>query len=241
MVSFRALERHATRPMNVLCVAAHPDDEILGSGGTLRKLRDSGHNIYTCILCAPADARHGRPPEQRLQQVAAEAERIIGVTESMKLEFGNIRFNAVPHIEIVSAIEKAIRTFRPSWVFTHHPGDLNIDHRICYEATMAAVMLPQRLSTDLPPTMIERVYLFEVLSSTDWAPAPMEPFKPNSFFDIRSTFEAKTDALKAFEGAMKPFPHSRSLENVKYLAHMRGAQVGVEYAEAFVLVRDVNL
>jgi LmbE family N-acetylglucosaminyl deacetylase len=226
--------------MNVLCVIAHPDDEILGVGGTLRKLRDRGHNIYSCVLCGPADARHARPSDDKLREVIAKAEGIIGITDSIKYEFGNIRFNTVPHIEMVAAIEKAIVKFQPSWVFTHHPGDLNVDHRVCYEATMAATMLPQRLSTDLPPSMIERVFLFEILSSTDWAPSTMTAFQPNSFFDIRDTFDAKLQALAAFEGAMKPFPHSRSLENVKHLAHLRGGQVGIELAEAFVLVRDLN-
>lgn len=226
--------------MNVLCVVAHPDDECLGIGGTLRKLRNEGHNVYTCVLCGPADARHARPSDEKLREAIAASEGLIGITDSIKYEFGNIRFNTVPHIEMVAAIEKAIVKFRPSWVFTHHPGDLNIDHRICYESAMAAIMLPQRLSTDLPPSMIERVFLFEILSSTDWAPTTMTPFQPNSFFDIHSTFATKLAALEAFEGAMKPFPHSRSLENVKHLAHLRGAQVGIELAEAFVCVRDLN-
>jgi hypothetical protein len=107
---------------------------------------------------------------------------------------------------------------------------------------MAAVMLPQRMSVPgMPPTMIERVYLFEILSSTDWV-SPIEPaFQPNSFFDVRETFPSKVAALDAFDGALKPFPHSRSRENLKHLAHLRGAQIGIELAEAFVLVRDVNL
>jgi LmbE family N-acetylglucosaminyl deacetylase len=225
--------------MNVLFVIAHPDDEILGAGATIRKLRNEGHDVYSCVLCGPADARHGRPSDERLREVIAAAESIVGMSGSMKFEFANIRFNTVPHIEMVAAIEKAIRAYKPSWVFTHHPGDLNIDHRICYEAAMAALMLPQRLSTDLPPSMIERVFLFEILSSTDWAPSLMQPFSPTSFFDVKETFAAKLQALEAFEGAMKPFPHSRSLENVKHLAHLRGAQVGLELAEAFVCVRDL--
>jgi LmbE family N-acetylglucosaminyl deacetylase len=225
--------------MNVLFVVAHPDDEILGAGGTIRKLRNEGHEVYTCVLCGPADARFGRPSDEKLRDVIAKAESIIGISDSMKFEFANIRFNTVPHIEMVAAIEKAIRAYKPSVIFTHHPGDLNIDHRICYETAMAAIMLPQRLSTDLPPAMIERVYLFEILSSTDWAPPTMLSFSPTTFFDVKSTFDTKLAALEAFEGAMKPFPHSRSLENVKHLAHLRGGQVGLELAEAFVCVRDV--
>jgi LmbE family N-acetylglucosaminyl deacetylase len=227
--------------MNILCVAAHPDDELLGCGGTLRKLKNDGHSVYTCILCGTVDARHGRPEPEALKRVSETAEQMVGVDRSLKYTFPNIRFNAVPHLEVVQAIEAAIREFRPTWVFAHHPSDLNIDHRVCYEATMAAIRLPQRLTADMPPTMIRRVFLFEVLSSTDWA-APVErAFQPNSFFDIESTIGVKISALEAFDGALKPFPHPRSSDNVRHLAYLRGAQAGLTLAEAFCLVRDVNL
>ena len=227
--------------MNILCVAAHPDDELLGCGATLRRLKNEGHSIYTCILCGQVNARHGRPEPNTLKRVCEEAERIIGIDESVKYDYPNIQFNTVPHLDMVQSVEKAILRFTPSWVFAHHPGDLNVDHRVCYEATMTAIRLPQRLSQNVPTTMIRRVYLFEVLSATDWA-APLEPpFQPNSFFDAAGTIDAKIQALEAFEGALKPFPHSRSSRNVRNLAHLRGAQAGLESAEAFSLVRDLNI
>jgi LmbE family N-acetylglucosaminyl deacetylase len=172
--------------------------------------------------------------------VAEKASRLVGISESAGYDFKNIEFNTVPHLEMVRAIEAAILRFKPEWIFTHHPGDLNVDHRVCYEATMSAAMLPQRLSSDLAPTMISRLFLFEILSSTDWAPPVGEGFRPNSFFDVSSTFAAKLEALDAFEGALKPFPHSRSRENIRNLAHLRGAQVGFALAEAFSLIRDLN-
>ncbi|HKO02081.1 MAG TPA: PIG-L family deacetylase [Thermoanaerobaculia bacterium] len=223
--------------MNILAVMAHPDDEILGCGATLARLRAEGHHVYTSILCSHADARADRPDD--LKRFASEAAAMIGVEESANYEFANIRFNTVPHIEMVKAIEKAILRFRPEWVFTHHPSDLNIDHRVCYEATVAAVMLPQRLTTDVPPTLIKKVFLCEVLSSTDWAPSSGPAFQPNAFVNVAETFPQKLEALAHFAGAMKPFPHSRSLENVRHLAHLRGAQAGLELAEAFHVIRDV--
>jgi LmbE family N-acetylglucosaminyl deacetylase len=223
--------------MNILAIAAHPDDEILGCGATLARLRQEGHRVFSVILCASADARVDRPHD--LPRYASEAARMIGIEETMTFDFANIRFNTVPHIEMVQAIESAIDHFRPEWVFTLHPSDLNIDHRVCYEAAMAAIMLPQRMSRDMPAAMIRKVFLCEVLSSTDWA-APTElAFQPNAFVDVGSTFERKIAALDHFKGAMKPFPHSRSLENVRHLAHLRGAKAGLELAEAFVVVRDV--
>ena len=226
--------------MNVLAVVAHPDDEILGCGATLRRLFEEGHRVASVVLCADADARTDRPAE--LSRYATEAARMVGIEEIENHRFKNIQFNTVPHIEIVKAIEAAIERYRPEIVFTLHPRDLNIDHRVTYEAAMAAVMLPQRLSKDgMPVTMIRKVYLCEVVSSTDWAASVEPAFVPNAFFDVSRTFEQKLDALRHFEGAMKPFPHSRSVENVRHLAHVRGAQVGIELAEAFMLVRDLTV
>jgi len=236
--NFTVAERRFT--MNILAVVAHPDDEILGCGATLKKLADQGHHIFTCVLCSEADARYKRPALDKFTTVADRAARIVGVTESVGFKFKNIQLNTVPHLEVVKGIESAIVRFKPNWIFTHHPNDLNVDHRVCYEATTAASMLPQRLSSDLDPTMIKRLYLFEILSSTDWAPPIGEAFRPNSFFDVAASFEAKVAALDAFEGALKPFPHSRSRENVRNLANLRGAQAGFALAEAFVLIRDLN-
>ncbi len=226
--------------MNVLAVVAHPDDEILGCGATFKKLADQGHRVVSCVLCSEAEARVDKPSREKLATVGERAARIVGISEWIGLKFPNIRFNTVPHLEMVKAIEDVIRRVQPDWIFTHHPNDMNVDHRVSYEATTAAAMLPQRLSSDLAPTMVRRVYLFEILSSTDWAPPLGEAFRPNSFFDVASTFEAKLKALDAFEGALKPFPHSRSRENVRNLANLRGAQAGFELAEAFTLIRDLN-
>jgi LmbE family N-acetylglucosaminyl deacetylase len=225
--------------MNILAVVAHPDDEILGCGATLARLRAEGHHVYTAVLCANADARANRPAD--LNRFAAEAAAMVGVEESANYDFENIRFNTVAHIDMVKKIEEAIIRFRPDWIFTMHPSDLNIDHRVCHEATMAAIMLPQRGTSDMPVTMIRKVFLCEVLSSTDWALPTVAQFQPNAWFDVEATFEQKLLALAHFEGAMKPFPHSRSLENVKHLAHVRGAQIGVALAEAFMVVRDVTV
>ncbi|MFP5245793.1 MAG: PIG-L deacetylase family protein, partial [Thermoanaerobaculia bacterium] len=212
--------------MNILAVVAHPDDEILGCGATLKKLANQGHRVTACVLCAPADARFNRPDLDRLNRTAAGAAKLAGIDEIIRFEFKNIQFNTVPHIEMVQAIESAILQVRPEWIFTHHPNDLNIDHRVCYETTMAAAALPLRMSSDLPVTQLKRILLFEVLSSTDWAPPFGDAFRPNLFVDVRDTLEDKLRALEAFEGAMKPFPHSRSLENVTNLARLRGAQIG---------------
>jgi N-acetylglucosamine malate deacetylase 1 len=227
--------------MNILAVIAHPDDEIFGCGATFRMLADQGHQVVTCVLSGEADARHARPELARLHQLAMDCARMIGVAGSRRHRFKNIQLNTVPHLDLVKVIEQAIVEFEPEWVFTHHPGDLNIDHRMCWEATMSAVMLPQRMSCDLPVTLIKKVFLFEVPSSTDWAPAPFAAFQPNAYFDATRTIEIKLAALRAFDGALKPHPHARSEENVRALASVRGGAVGIPYAEAFLLTRDLYL
>lgn len=226
--------------MNVLAVVAHPDDELLGCGATLRRLADEGHAVYSCVLGANADARHERPDLARLREVAAETSRMVGIRETVSYDFPNIQFNTVPHLEMVKAIEEVIVRFKPSWIFTHYSGDLNVDHRVTYETTMAAASLPQRLSRGLDPQLIERIYLFEVPSSTDWAWPATGGFTPNAFVAVERTLETKIAALRKFDGALKPAPHARSEATIRALAKVRGAQVNVEAAEAFQLVRHVE-
>lgn len=224
--------------MNILVVAAHPDDELLGCGATLRRLADEGHDVFSVILCSQADARHNRPDLDRLLAVSAETAAMVGIKETMRFEFPNIRFNTVPHLEMVQAVESAVRKYEPSWIFTHHPGDLNIDHRVTHDVTMAAALLPQRMTAGVRP--VERIYVFEVLSSTDWAPSTFDTFRPNAFFDVSRTLDTKVAALEQFEGALKPFPHSRSTVSIRDLARLRGAQVGLPAAEAFFIAREVT-
>lgn len=226
--------------MNVLAVVAHPDDELLGCGATLRRLADEGHDVFSCVLSSNADARHARPDLERLHNVAADSSRMVGIQETMSHTFPNIKLNTVPHLDIVHAIEEAILRFRPSWIFAHYGGDLNIDHRVAYETTMAAASLPQRMSRDIDPHLIERIYLFEILTSTDWAWPSGAGFTPNAFVSVEKTFDRKIEALECFEGALKAPPHARTAANLRALAQVRGAQAGVPLAEAFQLVRHIQ-
>ncbi len=225
-------------PNVYLTVTAHPDDEILGFGASSVKLTQAGHRVVNCILSGQADARQARPTLDVLRENTKIAQQIVGAERPILGNFPNIKFNTVPHLELVQFIENALLDVKPDFVFTHSPSDLNDDHVCTSRACQAATRLPQR-RTDLPP--IQGLYFMEIPSSTDWAfPANTDPFQPNTFVEVgEDAIETKLKALDAYEGVMRKFPHSRSPEVIKGLAAMRGAQSGTHYAESFQAVFQI--
>jgi N-acetylglucosamine malate deacetylase 1 len=228
--------------MKVLVIAAHPDDEVLGVGGTIKKHGMNGDEVFLCILSSHAGARKIKPDQKELTNQIKRASKILGVRDIQQFDFPNIRMNTIPTIELVQAIEAAIIRFKPNIVYTHHGGDLNEDHRIIFSATMAAIRLPERNSQEgLPRTMIKEVLTYEVLSSTEWAaPIPSLAFTPNIFVDITDTIDKKIDALKEYPETLLTPPHPRSIETIHALATLRGSQAGLRYAEAFTLMRGIR-
>lgn len=218
--------------MSTLIVVAHPDDEVLGCGGHAAALARSGHAVHVCILSGSAEARLHRPGIQQLHAQTGESLRILGLPAPIFGSFPNIAFNTVPHLDLVQFIEQAIREYGVTRLFTHHPADLNDDHRHTSHACQAAARLAQRNSS-VPP--LERLAYLEILSSTDWSfPSDLRPFEPNAFFELGDELlTLKLHALAAYEGVMRPFPHSRSEEIIRGLAAYRGGQAGCRYAEAF--------
>lgn len=222
----------------ILSVTAHPDDEILGMGGTAFKLSQNGHRVVNCLLSGEVDARQGRPALSELLSDARKAQQTVGAEEPIFGNFPNIKFNTVPHLELVQYIEEVIVRVRPDYIFTHHPADLNNDHHHVSLACQAASRLSLR-RTGINP--IKGLYFIEILSSTDWAyPSSNNQFTPNTFFEIGiDGLDAKLEALNNYRGVMRDFPHSRSAEIVKGLAACRGGQSGLLYAEAFQAVYSI--
>jgi LmbE family N-acetylglucosaminyl deacetylase len=215
-----------------LFVVAHPDDEILGGGGIAGALADQGREVTTCILSSVVTARDNRPQDQELLDDIFLAAKTLGMQSPILGDFPNIKLNVVPHLELVQFIEAAIVSTGATQIFTHHPGDLNDDHRQVAAACQAAARLPLRRD-GLPK--LQGLHFMEVPSSTDWAfPGSGPTFVPNSFFELgEANLGRKLEALSCYRGIMRTMPHSRSVEVVRGLAAVRGGQAGMMYAEAF--------
>jgi LmbE family N-acetylglucosaminyl deacetylase len=217
--------------MSVLIVAAHPDDEVLGCGGTAASFVARGVEVRACILSGDAEARANRPETAELLADADRARQIVGMSPPMLGRFPNINFNLVPHLELVQFIESAVVETGADTIFTHHPADVNDDHKHTSHACQAAVRIFQR-RPNLKP--LKALYFMEVLSATDWTFPSGDAFRADSFAELgEENLEKKLQALAAYRGVMRDFPHPRSREIVTGLAAYRGGQAGMRYAEAF--------
>lgn len=218
--------------MSYLIVVAHPDDEVLGAGATIYKLTQEGKKVTVCILCEKAAARKFRPDDLELVKDTESSMEILGVKKVFRGNFPNIKFNTVPHLELVQFIENAIIESGATVVFTHHPSDLNNDHMHTSLACQAAVRLFQR-RMDVKP--LEELLYMEVPSATEWGlNDAMNKFQPNTFFEVgKEAIEKKIEALSHYRGVMRDYPHPRSREVLVGLAAYRGGQSGCCYAEGF--------
>ncbi len=217
---------------NVLVVAAHPDDEVLGCGGTMARHVRQGDKVRVIFMTDGEGARGTVTADVGRRQAACEAAiSLLGAEPPVYFDFPDNAMDGRPLIEIVQRIETRLTTFAPDIVYTHHAHDLNIDHRITHEAVMT-VLRPQ------PGKPQPTILTFEVMSSTEWrAPSATTAFIPNWYVDIGEFLEIKKSALNAYRDEMRQWPHSRSIEAVEHLVRWRGACVGVQAAEAFSLVR----
>lgn len=220
--------------VRVLVVVAHPDDEALGFGATGARLADTGVPVRCCFLSGQVTARAQRPADEDLQRDTTVAQQILGFGEPMFGPFPNIQMNSVPHIELVQFIEQSMRDQQADTVVTHHPHDINDDHRQVALAAMAAARLHQRQS-DAVPALSQLLHM-EILSSTEWQfPSHNSPFNPDTYVEMGAGYlDRKIQALEAYRGVMRPYPHPRSRDAINAQAVIRGAESGLDRAEAFV-------
>jgi N-acetylglucosamine malate deacetylase 1 len=228
----------------VAVVVAHADDEVLGCGGTLKRHTLSGDEVWTIILAdgessrldgdAAAKRTVGHLIEKR-KQATVNASSVLGIQHIETHDFPDNQMDTCPLLDIVKAIEGHFSSIAPHIVYTHHFGDVNVDHRIVHEAVITACR-------PMPSCAVEQLLFFETPSSTEWqAPHSGKAFLPNWFVDISETLPDKLAALKCYKDEMRAWPHARSYKAVEHLARWRGATVGCEAAEAFTLGRAIRV
>jgi LmbE family N-acetylglucosaminyl deacetylase len=223
---------------SVLILAAHPDDEVLGCGGTIAKLGREGAAVHVAFLADGVFSREGDPStkqnEVNAREAAAEKACLtLGAKAVFFGKFPDNRMDSIALLDIVKVIESLVAEYRPDTVFTHHAGDLNVDHRRAHEAVVTACR-PQKGSP------VKRLLSFEVPSSTEWQlPGSATAFAPNWFVDVSATLESKLAALDVYAAELRAWPHPRSRQGVEHLARWRGATIGVDAAEAFILGRQL--
>ena len=219
----------------VLIVAAHTDDEVLGCGGTIARHVAEGDAVYAVFMADGVSSRtHADQDDHAARNSSAErARKILGIRENFYFGLPDNRLDSLPLIEIVKRLESIIAQLQPNVIYTHHSGDLNVDHRIAHQAVLTACR-------PLPGSSVQEIYAFEVMSSTEWSGQFAEPFIPNHFVDISNHLDKKMAGLQEYSVEMRSEPHSRSIQHLLHLVHHRGHTVGVHAAEAFLTVRTLR-
>jgi len=215
----------------ILVITAHPDDEIIGCGGSMAKFVKNKDKVYVLILGHGIDSRQNKNADkqmQKLREACLKANKIMGVEEVFIHDFPDQRFDTVPILDIIKKIEEIKSKVNPEIVFTHSRHDLNKDHRTTYEAVITAFR-------PLSGESCKEIYSFEVLSSTEWN-CPIG-FSPNVFVDISKTIHLKNTALECYSSEMRDRDHPRNISNLVYNCKLWGVKNGLGFAEAFECVR----
>lgn len=225
----------------VLVVAAHPDDEVLGCGGVICRHIAKGDMVSILILGEGITARDALPDAEMrteqprsLREAAIAAAKVMGVTNLLFESLPDNRFDSLDLLDVIKLVERVKERAQPDIVYTHHAGDLNIDHRVTHQAVVTAFR-------PLPGEKVKAVYAFEVSSSTEWQTLDgAQPFVPDYYVEITGFLEKKLEALACYKRELRPFPHPRSLEAVEASSRAAGVQVGVVAAERFRTLRAIQ-
>ncbi len=218
----------------ILIIAAHPDDEILGCGGTIAKLKDD-HLINVIFMTNRVSAR-GKNRKNEIKERKDSTLKLfkyLSLPKPIFFNFPDNQMDKVPLLKIVKKIEKKIHLIKPTTIFTHYSHCLNIDHKKTYEAVITACRPINNIS-------VKKILSFEIPSSTDWALHKGKNFHPNYFIDISTTLNEKLKLIKYYKKELRNYPHSRSFTGIKSLASFRGTSCGVKFAEGFYLNRLIE-
>lgn len=224
----------------ILVAAAHADDEVLGCGGTIARLVKEGNEVYIAILGEGITSRYEKRNQadqtliDTLHQHSRQVANLLAVKDLFLYNLPDNRFDSVPLLDVVKIIEILIERLQPQIIYTHHCGDLNIDHMVVHRAVLTAT----RPIVDCP---VKEIYTFEIPSSTEWAFGQFQPvFRPNTFVDISDTLEIKIQAMSLYQSEARSFPHPRSSESLRIIAQRWGSVIGRRAVEAFELIRAIR-
>jgi len=221
--------------MKILVIAAHPDDEVYGVGGTIAKHNRDGDEVFVCILTDGATTQYpgNELMVKQKKEEARKSGKILGIRKIYFFDLPDMQLDTIAHVEVNKAIEKVMTEIKPNIVYTHHWGDVNKDHRVVFESTMVAAR-PSFKNT------VKKILLYETPSSSEWnAPILTEKFIPNVYVDISETLSKKIEAMKAYKSELREFPHPRSVEAVKTYVKKNGLVIARRAAECFLLIREV--
>ena len=211
--------------MNILVIAAHPDDEVLGMGGTIKKL-SSKNQVDLCVVSEGATAQY---TDKKMIQVRKEsckkASKILGIKKITFLDFPDMRLDTIPHLELNKSVEQIISKNKPQIVFTTPNNDLNKDHQIVFETTLIA--------TRSTSSNVKEILSYELPGIIK------NPFLPNRYIEINKEIKHKINAFKMYKSEIEKFPHPRSIEAIKNLSIQRGIESGLKNAEAFQIIKSI--
>lgn len=218
--------------MKILVIAPHPDDEVLGCGGTIKKHINSGDEVYLC------EVTKSYTPDWTEEYVAQEMKEIedsskfLGIKKTFLLDLPAVKLDIFGQKKLNDLLSEIIQKVKPEILYIPFYGDINSDHRLVSHACLVA-------ARPKPGSFIKKVLAYEVLSETEWGPPAFEKFEPNTYIDISSTIEEKLKALSFYKSQLALYPHPRSLEATEILAKKRGAEAGLHCAESFMILREI--
>jgi LmbE family N-acetylglucosaminyl deacetylase len=220
--------------MRVLVLAAHPDDEVLGMGGTIAWHAERGDALRIVVVTDGSSTQYPDDADTRTrkEQEAVRAAAELGVSDYVHLDHPDMRLDTLAHVDVNRAVEEHVDGFEPEVVYAPHP-DVNLDHRVLFDSVAVA-------TRPTPGRSVRRLLTYAPTSSTEWTPAALNWFVPNWFVDIGELVERKVAAFAQYETERREYPHPRSERAIRATAAFYGASCGCEHAEAFVLVRGLE-
>ncbi|MGC5052972.1 PIG-L deacetylase family protein [Micromonospora sp. DT48] len=218
----------------ILIFAAHPDDEILGMGGTIARHADAGDAVRICCVTDGSSTQYAGDLEilRQKQQEARKAAETLGVSDYVHHDLPDMRLDTLPHVDVNRVVERQVAEFQPDTVYCVQ-ADINLDHRTVFHSVAVA-------TRPVPGQSVRRLLTFAPSSSTEWTPAPESWWQPNWFVDISDTLERKLEAFRCYRSEWRDWPHPRNDRALRVQAEHYGTVIGCDAAEPFVMVRGIE-